>query len=286
MRNILSSINEACHFWANDVQASGRGNNVFFADSRIYSYGHHFCMARKTADTFVLTTRSYSSSTSGHIATLRGAMHGRAIVYCNDPAESASGNRESTNRKINNAFIGAEKKGIRKATIEKHKGEALRLAIEFNSYLEALPKIERNAKPIDTEKLDQFRAILEREEKKKIKKREADLKIKALEELQYLTNWRSDVTMYTQGMRNNPAALRLNGDIVETSHGANIPVSDALRLWPIIQRCRAGNKEYTPGMPLGNYRLNQIKSDGSIVVGCHNIDYSEIALMSIALGVV
>ena len=77
--------------------------------------------------------------------------------------------------------------------------------------------------------------------------------------------------------------LRIRGDVVETSLGASIPVADAIALWPIIERCRNGDKCFTPRQKLGSYELTSIKSDGSTVVGCHSIPYSELARMAVEL---
>jgi hypothetical protein len=72
--------------------------------------------------------------------------------------------------------------------------------------------------------------------------------------------------------------------MVETSFGAEIPVADAERLWPVIQRVMSGDKDYDVGMELGGYRLTKIRRDGSIVVGCHDIAYSEIERIAQQLG--
>jgi hypothetical protein len=86
-----------------------------------------------------------------------------------------------------------------------------------------------------------------------------------------------------------PTMLRLsqNRETVETSKGADIPVSHAKRLWPVIQNCKALGKGLTGrDIRLGHYVLNEIRPDGSIVVGCHDIPYSEIELIARELGLI
>lgn len=284
MRKTLSDRQEVAHYWANKVQSEGKARNVFFVGDKIYSYGHHFCIARHVPGFVVFTTAGYSSSTGQHKSIVSSACAHIPRVYCNDPSGSAHNNKAAALRKVENALIEGEKKGIRESTREKCKAQALQYAETFNAYLAALPKIERTEKPINTAKLDQFRAAMLRQEKREAKAREKAKIEQAEKEREYLADWRSDLTMYTQNMRNLTAALRLNGDNVETSHGANIPVSDALRLWPVILRVKTGSKDYEPGMPIGAYRLTQIKTDGSIVVGCHNIAFSEIEAIAEKLG--
>lgn len=95
-----------------------------------------------------------------------------------------------------------------------------------------------------------------------------------------------------------PVALRISTDVtrdsafpshgvvevIETSRGAEIPVEAAKRLWPVIQRAMAGERDYEVGMDLGGYRLTKIRRDGSIVVGCHDISHSEIQRIAQQLG--
>jgi hypothetical protein len=89
-----------------------------------------------------------------------------------------------------------------------------------------------------------------------------------------------------------PTMLRLSkdGKSVETSKGANIPVSFARRLWNYITDIRANGfpkgmeENYGAGQRLGHYTLNRIEADGSIVVGCHQIAYVEIEGIAKQLG--
>jgi len=232
----------------------------------------------------VFTNSGYSSSTAKHKSIVLNACNHITRVYCSNPDANAYTNKNAALRQVENALIASEKKGIRQTTIDKCKALALHNAEQFNTYLAALPKAERTEKPINTAKLDQFRAAMIRQQKREAKAREKAQIEQAKKQAEYLADWRNDPTMRTIGMHGLPVALRLSGDIVQTSHGAEIPVSDALRLWPVIQRVKGGEKDYTPGMPIGNYRLTQIKTTGDIVVGCHNIPFSEIEAVSKLLG--
>lgn len=285
MRKVLKDRQEVAHYWANKVQSEGQAGNVFFIGDKIYSYGHHFCIARHIPGFVVFNTSGYSSSTGQHKSIVLNACHHIPRVYCINPDGSAKNNRDSALRQVENALIAGEKKGIRQTTIDKCKAQALHYAEQFNAYLSALPKVERvGVKPIDTAKLDQFRAEMVKQQKREAKAREKVQIEQAKKQADYLADWRNDRTMHTMGMHALPVALRLSGDIVETSHGAEIPISDALRLWPVIQRVKGGEKDYTPGMPIGAYRLTQIKTTGDIVVGCHNIPFAELEAISKLLG--
>ena len=68
MKHRYSNNKELCRAYATGESTDARGNNMFFADGRIYSYGSHFCIAsicRRTKVAF-FTTRDYSLTTTRH----------------------------------------------------------------------------------------------------------------------------------------------------------------------------------------------------------------------------
>lgn len=282
MRKVLKDIDQVCHYWANKIQSEGEAGNVFFRDSKLWSYGHHFCIARHLPSGAVaFTTRGYSPSTSRHISKARSAARHLQIVFCHNPDDSARENMLHARNEIADALHASEKKGIRQTTRDKYKASALHIAEQANAYLATLPESERGTEtPIDTGALEGVRASLvaAQEAREKIRAEQHAARLADLQE--DLIKWRNCETIIRTGLIELPPALRLrnreDGYFVETSHGAEIPVSDALKLWPIIQRVRKGEKDYTPGEALGVYRLTCIRADGSICVGCHDIAYSEL----------
>jgi hypothetical protein len=78
---------EIPHLWAHQTQADARNphNNLYFIGDTIYSYGRHFPIARivkqgkKTC--VLLTTRTYSSTTAGHISAVRDAIPRNMTVF-------------------------------------------------------------------------------------------------------------------------------------------------------------------------------------------------------------
>lgn len=296
MRKVLKNSAEVFHFWANQVQPEGKAGNVYFNGPNVYSYGAHFCIARiLPSGAAAFTTRGYSPTTSGHVSEARSAARHLRIVYCNDPSDSAGLNMRHARNAIADALNSAEKPRIRQTTRDAHKARALQIAEQANAYLAALPETERGTEtPIDTAALEAVRATL-------IAAAAAAEVIRAeqhaarLADLQAsLDQWRNGEIIARTGLYALPPALRLSYregykteagyQTVETSHGAEIPVADAIKLWPIILRVKAGTKDYTPGTPLGNYQLTQIRTDGSIRVGCHDIAFSEIEAMAEKLG--
>ena len=66
MRKVFSSHAEVAKVWARRSQVEGRAGNIYFRGATIYSYGHHFPIARIEGNTCLFTTRSYSNSTAKH----------------------------------------------------------------------------------------------------------------------------------------------------------------------------------------------------------------------------
>lgn len=290
MRNVLKSHDEVCHYWANRVQECGRAGNMFFQGDKIYSYGAHFCMARLLPNgTVVETTRSYGPTTNRHQRRVWNAVRDRRRVSCWRPESGAFENMRKARTEVAGALTAAEKRGIWKTTRMRHKAYALHLAEQANAYLAALPEDERaGVLPIDTSGLEQVRDDLRRVNEERERQRQATAEERLVELRVDLQRWRRRALAYRAGFSMLPCALRLSEDRseVQTSRGATIPVSFCPRLWRSVQAARAQGVEYRPEVPphVGVYRLTVINADGSIVVGCHNIPYSELEGIAVELG--
>lgn len=71
---------------------------------------------------------------------------------------------------------------------------------------------------------------------------------------------------------------RIRGGMVETSHGASVPIEHACRLARVYARIvRAGGASWADGAGpmVGHYRVNRIGADGSLVIGCHEFNPDE-----------
>jgi hypothetical protein len=309
MKHVFRSSSEVAHVWAQQRQDHGRNptNNIFFNGSKIWSYGSHFCIARilpgKDGSTpvVVMTTRDYSPTTSGHKSDVRSATRHMPHVYCYDPDSSAGYNKDRVERDLKYLMEEATTaRRILPTTRITKRLSALHRAEQFNEYLAALPKNEQTCKPFNLAEYavsEEDRAILRNYESElegrrqarheKDKEKRALIMEKArLDLATKIAEWRAHV--YNHTLYNAPTTmLRLSkdGQEIETSRGAVIPVSHAKRLWPLIENVRAVGEPLTGrDFRLGHYTLNTIQADGSIIVGCHDIPYAEIEAIAKALG--
>lgn len=289
------------HAWAHQTKPEWvlKSSNVFFRGSKIYSYGEHFCMGRiLPSGVVVLATRTYSATTSSHQADVRSAVSHMRQVRCYDPDSDAESNMCVARRKVSESLAASTKPRIKELTRLQARLLAYNEAKEANDYLDALPaaesagveKIVLEALALTLEEHDRIGVLLEEASLKREERwasrsaRYAEQRAKdQLKVEERLALWRRNEY---SGVFSHITALRLSkdGTNVETSRGADIPVSHAKRLWPLIENVRMLGKELVREFHLGHYNLSRIEADGSIVVGCHQIPYSEIEGIARQLG--
>lgn len=280
MRKILKDRHEVAHFWANKVQSEGQAGNVFFRDSTIYSYGSHFAIATHIAPGIVaFTNRNYSPSTGQHKSIVRNAIaEGVEIVYVANPSDGVNSNKSAAERSIEQLVITASK-ARRQSTRSAPLAEAFTVATNFNRFAQVMKSRERiNTTKLNIGSIEQLKTFVADKVKREARAAKALEKKRAEIVHKNRVAWRQHEIGYMPMYSSGATMLRLSKDneIVQTSANAEIPVAEAIKLWPFIQRVMRGDKDYEVGMSLGNYRLTQIKQNGDIVVGCHNIPFAEI----------
>jgi len=103
--------------------------------------------------------------------------------------------------------------------------------------------------------------------------------------------WRAGSSLPLPRMESG-ALLRLSsdGERIETSQGADVPVSVAPLVWQAANACRDSGKPHNfreagGDIPrLGHFTLDQVTENGDIHAGCHFIPYAELQRIAVALG--
>ena len=95
----MLSNGEVARRFANGY-TSGSSQHVFIDGDRIYSYGRHFCIARRVNGVVLLTTRPYSVSTARHVRHVWTAMKDSEIVRCYDPDATSEVNMKHYDEEI------------------------------------------------------------------------------------------------------------------------------------------------------------------------------------------
>jgi hypothetical protein len=290
MKKVFSSTSEVCHVWAQQKQSEGSAGNVFFRDSVIFSYGHHFPMAKFVdAKTVLFTTQSYSVSTRKHLSRAGSAIPSfcevfsvhdvlatnhsdnveRAIRYLTADALKARRSRIA-NREHNTSYV-LEK-------VDKLQRFIARFKVRVPQSVKTEWALLKSGLIIGSDgwkKYEAKQAAFRAEEKAL---REAQQKAKEAEKAKEIEKWKAGENVYCPSGIGR-VFLRVNGEDIETSHGARIPVSVAKRLWH-----RINTNEPLAGMSLGHYTVSTFDGN-TLKVGCHTIELSEIKRIAIQLGV-
>jgi len=218
MRNVLKS-GEVFHYFANKVQPSGRCGNISFALPRAYSYaaviGKHF------DNGVALASGTWSMTTTRHQSELRQACRHKNCIYVPDP-DSVHESHRIVNHNVAQLL---RKASTAKARRGFYLGDALRQIEQFNTFAEWNDSALRIAAPMtDPEALKEIAASVKAETAKRNAAIKERARIDALKDAEKLAEWRKGVSVYLP--YNLPVALRVNGEVIETSKGARIPVSE------------------------------------------------------------
>lgn len=78
---------------------------------------------------------------------------------------------------------------------------------------------------------------------------------------------------------NNSAMLRIRDDKLETSQGACVPLSHAVRVFQFVKLCRERGEAWQRNgktLRVGHFQVDRVDIDGSFRAGCHFIQWPEI----------
>ncbi len=265
MKLVFSSSADVCHAYAQQNQPEGKntGRSIFFYKEKIYSYGHHFCMAKFINQNLFFTLRSYSNSTAKHLSKLHHATKQYNKIYCAYPDGTPK-----ENFKYWEAEALTQVNKLQKAKKpEIYLNNLSGINNQLQKYCEAL-EIAPDQKLADllaiTDK-EEFKALAERRaaqaiEELKAKEKEAKRKFK-----DGLKKWLNNESDYLHS-RLNLDFLRLKNGRVETTQDVKIPVQIALKLWQNIK-----DNSLKIGDEILNYSINKI-TDRQIIIGCHTFN--------------
>lgn len=295
------------HIWAQQKQPHGRGGNLFFEGRTIYSYGKHFPIATfhtvKGKGTCVLfTTDGYSVSTTRHCSYVRRSIRPEnpifnvpkimpAFEYGPDKTDSLyahNKNWESYKQRIQEAHeTMARSRSAHK--IQWHAQKAMQIREEANRYAAFFGLPRRLKSPIVGKPFEKFMEEIRKKIKTMDAKNKKALAAKAKKQKETqeenIRLWRTGELSHMTIAPPN-VLLRVNKTDVETSKGARVPVTEALRACRfVLNKKMAGETWHRNGerFPVGQFELDAIDADGNVRAGCHFIKWEEIARLLPAL---
>lgn len=286
MKKVFSSHSMVAHMWAQQSQSEGRGPRMFFDGPTIYSHGRHFPIASfvrndKGEQCVLFNDASYSASTSQHqrhtqqaIPRLIPVFKVRVVISENSDF-AIEANMKDYKERIDALYLQALRARSRAAQIQR---ECQDLALSANHYAIffgssiRIPFIEFTPEAIAKAKQDwaEQKAKTAADNKRRIER-------EAAQALQIIEDWRAG--MNTRVIYGAPVMLRRRGELMETSHGAEVSMQDARRAFQFIKLVRDSGNAWTRNgqtVRVGPFQIDSIDAFGNIVAGCHSIDWEEI----------
>lgn len=293
---------QVAHLWASGNKTNGKGSNFYFQGDTIFSYGNHFPIARRVNENlYLITQRGYSVSTSKHISYTRRAIpsYAKTFPVANRPNSSFETIRGEKMEEARKMLENVEAK-TKPLTYERARSlslfcdETMELLGLFqtvdkdfiyapyqldlgNIKTDCLALMNTHQEAFDLAEIKKHEQREAREEKRRAKyARQAELEKMEAEKLVPL--WRNGEFVNTWKLRNFPPMLRIVGDTVQTSHGAEVTREEAKRAFSfIVAKIERGETWHRneETCAVGPFSLVSIDPE-TVTVGCHRFTVQEV----------
>lgn len=331
-RKVWGSHAEAAHIWAHwqtNNAPEGRSNygTLFWREDVIYSHRVSYPIAVQLRmgigedykQIVFITTDTYSSTTSGHIADVRRATSHYEQVYVPQVvlvriAEMSVLDDWHKEKKalrvlgdfykdwlLNDSKTEFERgmKAILPSSISTANStinynqrqlikfyELLKLGRCGTTFRQEWPVqlnnrlLEREKRTLELENGREERTRINRE------KRQAALERKNAGLIQ---QWIAGEVHYTRALADMPKVyMRVYNEDIQTSHGASFPVSHAKRAFDLVLHCKKTGSVWEKNgksMHLGNFQIDKIDGEGNVKAGCHFVTWDQIERCAVELGI-
>ncbi len=281
---------QTIHVWASQKQESGKNSNrsVFFQGPSIFSYGSHFEMARHIKnDVVFITNRKYSVTTAKHLSWVQSAVRHKTVFMVpsfTDHAENVRFLVDKVKASYDSAKRALKSGAFYIEQAQRHIDTTQRYLDTFHLSISSawLPELvdlwasligdtyltteERNK--IAERRVRAEHNELIRAEKRRLEQAIRD-QLRALEEKEKLSAWMNGEDVGYR-YRFAETRLRIKGDTVQTSKGAEVPVIEARKLY---RAWKLGVDMV--GRRVGYFTVSSMDHE-CIHIGCHTIPMSEV----------
>lgn len=323
----MSSHDQIAHRWAHRVPNSDakrlQGYAMFAQGDTLYSWGHHFPIARHVMTTpakgaarhvVLFNADDYSSSTGKHKSKAWRALdYGRLHVVYTLPESlwpyhgNTQGVDAKTRRKANKRTAQAALRWFEERALNSLEA-ATRARVyaqqhmeRANAYLDTAERFAADfgvkwAKPDLGDLRARAAAAAARREREAAAARKRAAEAAALRRAEaeaQFADWRCGLpnARIPAEWRVSPtgaAYVRRNGDMLETSQGASVPWDHAVKAFRFIKLCRERGEQWeTNGrvIRVGHFQIDCITAQGDMRAGCHTFEWAEIERLARVEGV-
>jgi len=266
---------DVCHVWAHQTQEQARWENVSFSGDTIRSYAAPIARhvtGKNGVKCVLFTTSTYSVTTAKHCGEIRRSIPSGVPVF---NVDSPKNKPSASDVKGYAARIHAAEVAMAKSTKPAVRLLELQAIVnEANAFCEMFGFKARFAVTADVSALkEQLKAQAIKDEAKR--KRDSAKAIRDAKEK--LAQWLAGESVPVPQLPTD--YLRIVGDDVETTRHAIVPVAHVKRVAKLILRkANAGEAWHSNGetIRVGQYQLDSIDADGTVNIGCHHFEKSEI----------
>lgn len=270
MKQVFTNNSQLAHAWANQTFPLSRGSSMYFEGNIIYSYGKHYEIAQIVTapngeKVYFVNSNGYSNTTAKHTAHVWNAI---PDIYPSFkvPFKNNKFSVEHFPEIIDNMMLQGKNYLTDQINARTNCGYFVAASQLFEDVdliceLFDLPKPQRPNNYLDAQiKAQHLRETkTQREYKKQAKQHE-----KSLDLLNKWLNHEYNGTLY-----NIPVHLRVSNDgkLIETTKGAKVQISEALRL---LSKLRNG--EDVNGYKIDGFTVIENNSE-RVKIGCHEISW-------------
>ena len=285
---------ELPHIWAHKSQSYGRSASMLFEDETIFSYGKHFPMARHITDKdgnacVLFTTRTRSVTTANHLRLVSRAIPDGVPVYhvANVTYAPADYMLKEYSERINVECncVRASRSGVRVGYLTRMIQEAERFKQAFR-LKGGIPHPDMSAEIAKAERWNAAVSIRTQETAARNFEKNKKDTIKHLEKFLGVSPLPFEVKPGMAYLR-RAAVAGEPGDYAETTQGARVPLEHVLRVAPLVLDMLKKGKTYKKNghtIHLGNYTLDEITEDGTVIAGCHKFSREEVERFAKTIG--
>ncbi len=200
-KTVRGNHSQVCHIWAQRNGTNAKATNLFSEGDAIFSFGHHFCIARHFANVVLFNQRRYGARTGKQQCYARRAVSHRNIIEVPNLGVGSCGTQSPLTKVYHDTNLAYLKEQIETAaqtaskarTRKEYALDSLRRAIaNYNAYLIAF-KLRNKPISIDTE----YGLFVEEQNRKieAIKRAEAkQARERKTKNIEYARAWLADDT--------------------------------------------------------------------------------------------
>ena len=278
MKKVFSSHSKLDHAWANESQNEGRASNMFFKGNIIYSYGHHYEIARfidapNGQKVCFINQNGYSNSTTKHTIHVSRAIPKNIVKYYVPFVRSGGYYQKDNNISIEKLPTIIENMALncKNLCFDQIKARTntcyfrqaaslysniLEICILFNLDAPAMPDNYNDAE-------NKFNFLVNTQIQRDNIKSEKQLE----KSKELLTKWLNHE--FNGQLYNIPVHLRISkdGKNIETTKGASVEYTRGVELFNKLV-----NKENVNGHKINGFTLLENSSE-AVTIGCHVINW-------------